>query len=202
MNKEEQNIADVIFIANEVIRFARMSPDEIKAELHKAPDSWLACLSRPSGGILLCGMTAYRRVQELAERTIKPGSAKARDFQRRDYVSALRQAFVEIFVEAGQPVQKSSVTKLLNRAEKIAIEKLVKLTHHIPCVFLYDQKPHVFQLGPVTFTVRKHFLTKLNLALLSIIKHGSTATPKACRRRAEFPNRKLRTRREGWPIDT
>lgn len=165
MNKEEQNIADVTFIANEVIRFARMSIDEIKAELVKAPDSWLAHLSRPGGGILLCGKDAYDRFSELAKRCIKPGSMKAKDFQRQDYVRALRQAFVEIFVEAGQPVQQSTVTKLLNRAEKIAIEELVNVTHHIPCVFLYDQKPHRFQLGPVTFSFRGAFFEEVKVGL-------------------------------------
>ena len=103
MNIEEQNIADVAFIANEVSRFARMSIDEIKAELAKAPDSWLAHLRRPGAGILLCGKNAYDRFSDLAKRCIKPGSTKAKDFQRQDYVRALRQAFVEIFVVVGTP---------------------------------------------------------------------------------------------------
>jgi hypothetical protein len=165
MNKEEQNIADVTFIFSEVVRFARMSPEEVTVELRKNPGSMFAHLSRSKGGILFCGRSAYDRFEDLAERTIKPGTVKDKDFERRDYVHALRQAFVEIFIEAGQSVQQGSVTKLLNRAEKLASEGLVHLTHHIPCVFIYDKKPPKFQLGPVSFTVREAFFDEVNAGL-------------------------------------
>jgi hypothetical protein len=152
MTKEEQNIADVRFICEEILRFLRMSPQEVIRHVKDDPETVFAHLNHPTYGILFCGPEAYDRFDDLAKRTIKPRSVESKSFHRPDYARALRDAFVEIFVDGGQDVSQRSVAKLVNRAKRLASEKLVCLTHHIPCTLFLECEPNKFLLGPVTFT--------------------------------------------------
>jgi hypothetical protein len=126
MNKEEQNIADVEFIFQEVQRFALMPPPDVIRHIQENRNDMFAMLNMPTGGSLFCGRAAYDRFDELADRTIKPNSSEAKTFDLRDYVSALRVAFVEQFVEEGKVVNRSSVTILVDRAKQITSEQLVR----------------------------------------------------------------------------
>jgi len=165
MNKEEQNIDDVEFIFQEVTRFAQMPVADMKRYLRENPYNIFTTLSKRSGGILFCGRAAYYRFDELADRTIKKGSVEAKAFDRRDYVRALRDAFVEIFVEKGNTVNPSSVARMVNKANQIVKKEMVEVTHHIPCILFYEKEPATFTVGPVTFTRTEKFLTDFEHAI-------------------------------------
>lgn len=172
MTKEEQSIEDVEFIFREVQRFALMSPSEVIRHLQENRDDTFATLSRIGGGILFCGRAAYDRFNELADRTIKPGSREAKTFDQSDYVRALRASFVEEYIEAGKAVNQSSVKRMETRAKHIASEGLVNVTHHIPCALFYEHEPEVFTVGPVSFTRVEKFLDDLGPAINAY--HGSS----------------------------
>ena len=165
MNKEDQNIADVQFILNEVERFLLMSPKEVFAYLRLNRGDMFAHLDRSGGGILFCGRKAYDRFGELADRTIQVGSREAKSFDRRDYVRALRTAFVELFIDEGNPITQGSVARLINRAKQRATDTLVQFVHHIPCALFYDEEPSKFNVGPVTFTRSDRFLSDFEKSL-------------------------------------
>jgi hypothetical protein len=158
VTKEEQNIADVQFIFDELQRFRVMPPREVKKYLHEDPRNVFAHLDHPSQGVLFCGRAAFDRFEGLAKRFIKPGSFQAKSFDPPDYVCALRDAFVELFVDTRRAVNQSAVAKLEKRAEELALATLVQLTHHIPCTLFVEKEPSQFTVGPVTFTrVEKFF---------------------------------------------
>ena len=46
---------------------------------------------------------------------------------------------------------KGSVSKFINRAKQLASEKLIHVTHHIPCVLFSNKDPEIFAVGPITF---------------------------------------------------
>jgi hypothetical protein len=165
MNKEEQNIADVEFIFQEVKRFTLMPPSDVIRHMQENRNDLFAMLNMSAGGTLFCGRAAYDRFGELADRTIKPNSSEAKTFDLRDYVSALRVAFVEQFVEEGKVVNRSSVTILVDRAKQIASKQLVNVTHHIPCVLFYEKEPAVFNVGPVIFTRTEKFFDDIGHAV-------------------------------------
>lgn len=171
MTKEEQNIADVRFIYEEVRRFAHMLPQEVISHIKGDPQNMFAHLNHPTRGILFCGRVAYDRFEELARRTVKAGSVEAKAFHHPDYVRAFRDAFVEMFVDLGQPVNQASVAKLINRAKRFASDNVVKFTHHIPCTLFLEKEPNQFTLGPVTFTRVERFFDECGNA----VKAGSFA---------------------------
>ena len=165
MKKEKQNIADVEFIFREAERFALMPPPNLIRHLRENRVDTFAVLNRPAGGILFCGRAVYNRFYEIANRTIKHGSMEAKKFGRRDYVRALRATFIELFIEGGKKINKSSVLKLVNRAKLLSSEGLIHVTHHIPCVLFYEKEPATFTAGPVTFRRTDKFLADYNHAV-------------------------------------
>jgi hypothetical protein len=130
----------------------------IKQYLRENPFDMLATLNKRSGGIIFCGRSAYHCFGELADRTITRDSVEDKTFDREDYIRALRNTFVELFVEKRSIANQSSVTKFVNRAKQVASMDRVNLTHHIPCTLFYEKDPGTFALGPVTFTRTEKFL--------------------------------------------
>jgi hypothetical protein len=159
-SKEEQNIADATFVIEELNRFITMDPRDVIRHIREHPEDAFATLRGPRGGILFCGKTAYDRFEQIADRTIKRGSAEEKTFDRRDYVRALRDAFAKVFIEGAKPVTQGSVMRFINRARELATADLVHVTHHLPCVVFYDRAPDHFSVGPVTFTTRERFLAQ------------------------------------------
>ena len=165
MNKEEQNIADVEFICQELERFGLMPPQDLMKHVEGNPRDRFAFLDHRTRGLLFCGRAAYDRFEELAERTIKPGSLEANSFAERDYIVALHKAFLEIFIDALRPVSQGSVARFIDRAKQLASSTLVEHTHHIPCTVFYDKNPSKFAVGPVTFTRIERFFEEFIEAL-------------------------------------
>ena len=64
----------------------------------KYPDDAWGTLNLPRAGHIFCGKAASDRFSVLARRTLKPRSDEAKSFHERDYVRALRDAFVELLV--------------------------------------------------------------------------------------------------------
>jgi hypothetical protein len=158
--KEELNIADATFVIEELNRFIAMDPRDIIRHIREHREDAFATLRGPRGEILFCGKAAYDRFEQIADRTIKRGSAEEKSFDRRDYVRALRDAFAEVFIEGAKPVTQGSVMRFINRARELATADLVHVTHHLPCIVFYDQGPDQFSVGPVTFTTTDRFLSE------------------------------------------
>ncbi|MEO8378061.1 MAG: hypothetical protein ABI779_00210 [Acidobacteriota bacterium] len=169
MNKEQQNIADVMFILEAVDRFYLMTPQEVIAHISQHSQDTFATLSLTKGGHLFCGREAYDRFNEIADRTIKPGSDEDKAYDRGSYVRALRSSFVETFVEGGTSISQSSVTKFVNQAKHLATARLVEVTRHIPCIVFYDKEPAVFSVGPVKFRTREAFFAESSQALSDFV---------------------------------
>jgi hypothetical protein len=151
MGKEEENVADVTFITEELKRFARMSLDEAMQHLRQNRDDGFATLRAPGGhGDLICGSAAYQKFDDIADRMVK-GAAQAKRFTRRNYVHALHDAFAEIFIEKGREISKRSVARFIARANDIVRSELTDVTHHIPCVLFSQKEPSEFMVGPVRF---------------------------------------------------
>jgi hypothetical protein len=96
---------------------------------------------------------------------LTPGSTERKVFDRSDYIRALREVFVELFVDGEKTINQSSVAKLRNRAREIASAGLVELTHHIPCAVFYEREPSFFKVGLVTFTRFEQFYADIASAL-------------------------------------
>ena len=164
MNKERQNIEDVIFIISEINRFATMSFDETREHMRRNPDDIMAMLPAPAGrGDLMCGGKAYARFAEMADRVLER-SREAKNLDRAEYAGALRKAFCEIFIDGKRPVSQSSVTRLLSRAAHMAKERFVTLTYHLPCILFTGKEPSEFAVGPVRFMRSERFLREYEKA--------------------------------------
>ncbi len=183
IKKEDQNIADAEFILGELERFALMPPQAVMQHIKENRADAFATLSLPKGGMIFCGRAAYRRFDELADRTTKPGSADAQMFAHHDYVQALRSAFVELFVEQHRGVNKSSVAKLVRRGKQLAREEFVSFTHHIPCQLFFEKAPDKFNVGPVKFSTVTRFLSDIDKKLVDYRTSTVAAFAKGSRQR-------------------
>jgi hypothetical protein len=175
MNKEQQNIADVTFILEAVDRFYQMTPQEVIAHISQHRQDAFATLNLTKGGHFFCGREAYDRFDDIADRTIKPGSDEDKAYDRNSYLCALRSSFVETFIEGGLTISQSSVTKFVNRAKQLATASLVEVTRHIPCIVFYDKEPAVFSVGPVTLRTREAFFDEFSQALSDFVQSERAA---------------------------
>jgi hypothetical protein len=158
MHREQQNFEDIVFILNEMKRFAAMPPEQGIDHLRQNPDDIVAMLHAPGGrGDLLCGAEAYGRFARIAGRVLER-SREAKNFDRAEYAAALRKAFCEMFIDKEGPVSQSSVTRLLSRAAGLAREGFVSLTYHLPCILFTEKEPSEFAVGPVSFMRSERFL--------------------------------------------
>jgi hypothetical protein len=169
LNVDQLNIADVEFIVEAVDRFYQMTPKQVIDHIRKYRRDAFATLSLSAGGLLFCGHDAYDRFVNIADRSLKPGSDEEKAFGRNDYISSLRKAFVELFIECRAPVSTRNVAKFLSRGKKLAAANLVRVTRHVPCVVFYDKKPSVFSVGPVVFRTRQAFFGTFTEALAKFL---------------------------------
>jgi hypothetical protein len=182
-SKGNQNIADVAFIIGELNRFAAMDPTDVILHISDHREDAFATLRGARGGIVFCGKAAYDRFEALADRTIKPGSAEAKRFDRRDYLTALHEAFADIFIAGAQPVTEGAVMKFFNRARELAQDELAEVTHHLPCVVFYEHDLERFVIGPVTFALTTRFLGDLQAEIEKYRRANAAAFAAGLRKR-------------------
>ena len=155
-------IQDIEFILSEVSRVSQMDI----AEIRKLPlaDS-MAMLPHTSGqGSMLCGIKAYRRLQSIAER-VTSNSEYAGRINSDTVFEHLKLIIVERFLKESRPVDQKQVARATSWALKKSANKLIDLTHYIPCHLGHTETPDWFSIGPVRFIQCKNALMELKPAL-------------------------------------
>lgn len=141
------------------MRLNSMSPEESKAYFEKNGKDALCAIPHPSGrGHLICGLLAYEKFSQIAERHLSGDKSLESKIIRKTLSDAIIRDFVNRFMKRGETIDKSSVSKLLSSASKHIKKKILIKTHYIPCVINEDDAPEEFFIGPVHFLLTKNFL--------------------------------------------
>lgn len=157
---------DVEFVLSEVSRISQMGTKE--ALKMPFPEN-MAMLPHPSGyGSILCGMKAYHRLQSISELAVSRSQYAGRI--RSDLVfDHLKSIIVKRFLSEERQVSTKEVDRAVSSALKAASNKIVNLTHYIPCHLGHEKSPEIFSIGPVTFKQSDDVFKELTPAFQSYL---------------------------------
>ena len=104
MGKPQEDLQDGSFIAEDLLRFAAMTFDELKRHIEEHPEDKMHWVDIPGRGHRPITREAARRFAQLArrQRAIDPDE-HAIDLSTLD--RSIRPAFVEMFIIEGRPVE-------------------------------------------------------------------------------------------------
>jgi hypothetical protein len=159
-SKTDRDIEDIVFILDELARFASMEGKAIIAHLkeHKN-DAWFSLPHPKNRGHLLMGETAGHRLYNLASRHLATTPNFNNDFEINSFIDAVKEEFVLRFLKNGEKeISQRTIDKMLSAAIKRAKKSHKALTHYIPCVVVSSEEPEAFRVGPVLFHRMERFL--------------------------------------------
>lgn len=146
------------FINRQLLRFAKMPPNELMAYLRKHPREAFCQIPHPKGnGNLQCGSIAWNKLGELADLALKLDTCLGRRVSSQQVRKAVTDAFVSKVLQEAREANQETAMMVLQDALAILRNKLVVREHYLPCVLFGDDAPTEFTVGPVTFTQNAMF---------------------------------------------
>jgi len=141
-------VNDVEFILSECVRFSKMD----SADLQNIPAfEALSFLPHPSGrGIMICGVSAYQRIGDIADLAISRSLYTGR-IHRQSVIEKLKQVIVQRFLCELRELEAREVSKAVNWAINSAAKGTSDTVHLIPCHLGHTKNPEKFSIGPVMF---------------------------------------------------
>lgn len=156
---DPQTASDIRFVAAELERFQLLTWPELVAYVKAHDDSLTHQLDRDDAPLFV-GREAYQRFWSIAERELNQIGDDHTDFDVDMVAAALRDRFVELRVRRARELDEGAIDDIVAGAFVLARLTHAVLTHHLPCVITYDQRPDSFIVGPVTFRPTDKFLTE------------------------------------------
>ncbi len=158
IKKHVQDVQDLEFIVDDILRFASMEIPELKAHWEMNKQDRLCNIPHPRGqGILICSRQAIDRFVGLAERHLIAQKLETK-VDLRLFTNIVIGEFVNRFLGQKSNIDRKNVDKMLSSAIKKVKTKHKSLTHFIPCVVVFESEPKEFQIGPVCFVWMEKFL--------------------------------------------
>jgi hypothetical protein len=164
MSKWQEDLDDVKAIYDDVLRFLPMKFEDYKKHIDEHPEDKLHHINLREGGSLHISAASSKRFAALTKREIEVNPSGG-DLDRKALDRAIRDLFVEVFLERGQAVTRPVVDKMLARAVKRSKAKHRPITHYLPCVVVGDREPREFRVGPVRFIHRDKFFADFGDAM-------------------------------------
>lgn len=164
-------VEDIEFVIQEVARFARMKPDELR-KLHFT--ELLSNLPHPSGGgQMFCGSAAYKRLRDLASLAVSRSRYAGR-IDPGTVFSELKHLIVDRFYCDKRTLDTKQADRVVSSAIRAVAKNLTDLTHFIPCHLGHEENPESFSIGPVHFQLRGNVFGRLEPALRRHVSRGPT----------------------------
>lgn len=156
MAKHNEDLRDVNFIAEDLLRFAAMTFDELRTHWKEHPEDRLHHVNMAGGGHYPISREAAHCFEQLArrQRDIDPDKHSI-DLLALDRL--IRSAFMKIFLVDGRPIERKWVDRMLNRVIREAKMDHEAVTHYFPCVITRREQPVEFRIGPVRFISTNKF---------------------------------------------
>ncbi len=164
MSQWEEDVNDVKAIYGDVLRFLSMKFEDFKKHIEDHPEDRLRHINLREGGSLRISAESSKRFAALTTRQIKAHTSGG-DLDRQALDQAIRDAFVAMFLEHEQVIDRPRVDKMLARAVKASKRKHRSITHYLSCVVVGDRDPREFRVGPVRFIHRDKFFEEFGSAI-------------------------------------
>ena len=158
MGKPQDDLRDINIIAEEIVRFAKMTFQEYQLHIKDHPEDNMHWLDMPARGHMPISREAALCFRSLAERQRKVDSdPDSLDIGAVD--RAIRGEFVKTFVVEGKPYdERKWIDRMLNRAIKRTKQMHESITYYFPCVVTAKGDPPEFAIGPVRFVSTEKFI--------------------------------------------
>lgn len=164
------------FVIRQLLRFARMSPEELIAYFRKHPEESFYTIPGPDGkGHYQCGSLAWGKIGTLADRVLELAPTLGMRVDRERSRDAIVGAFVQRVLREKREVDQATAAQILQDALEGLRQSLVVTEHYLPCVLFLHGGPDEFRIGPVTFTRRAKFFKEKKRVLKRSVTEGVAA---------------------------
>ena len=156
---------DLEFICRQILRFARMKPNELIAHIRKHREEAFCTIPRPGGGLLQCGVLGWEKFSSLVDRVIDFEPKLARRVELEQVKKAVIDSFSQRVLKEKRELDLETCEQILRDAAKKSKKSLQDTEHYLPCVLFLRGGPDEFSVGPVTFVRRIKFFRDRKQAL-------------------------------------
>ena len=153
MKSTPEDIEDVEFICTELVRFAKMGIDELRAYWKDRPpiEAFYSLAHESGGGTRPISKEAYVRFSRMAKRQLAADEYLRARATVDSLSYCLREEFVRRFMRLGEEVQDSSIREMIGTSQEKLTASFESRTYYLPCSVIEEGEPAEFKVGPVTF---------------------------------------------------
>lgn len=161
-----KSIRDLEFICGQILRFARMPPEQLLKHMAKRREDAFCMIPHPDGrGQLSCGIQAARRFGALADRVLEYDPQLSGRLSRSKTKDRVVAAFVQRVLREKREVDAGTAEQILRDVSEECKASLRTAEHFVPCVLFLNGGPDEFSVGPVTFSRRVAFFRSRRASL-------------------------------------
>lgn len=179
----KENLQDAEAIAEKVLWFLRLSPQELMAHFAAHRDDAFHYIPDPTRNMVFIGQEGTRRFRAIARRFLHNQSENRRRTDRQVFVDCLKLEFHRRFVQAGESLDADRVQGMISAAFRDTEKSFSALRHYVPCAIFYSENFPEIVVGPVRFTQTDQFLKAKAEALAAHRERGAgksaNGTPEA-----------------------
>jgi hypothetical protein len=150
MGKPQDDLCDINIIADEIIKFSKMSFEEFKAHISQHPEDKMHWLDMPTG--------SHRPISRKAALCFSGMAKRQRDIDSEPHTldlgtlsRAIRAGFVDTFIVNAHPIKRKFIDRMLNRAVRRVKKTHEVITYYLPCVVVTKGDLSEFKIGQVRF---------------------------------------------------
>lgn len=171
-----QSLGDIEFICKQILRFKKMSLEEIKGYLRKDIRNGFYTIPKAGGmGHIFCGDQAWKRFDKLAKRVIdlEPSLAGRVDADqiKKELIDVFAQRLIAEHCELNQATAELILRDVIEEFKS----SLEDIEHYLPCILFLNGGPDEFCVGPVTFIRKTRFLRDKRQVLRSSVVKNTQA---------------------------
>ena len=148
---------DYGFIVDEMSRFAKFVPGDLKKHYEDHPEDRLLFIPHPERGSLPISKAGHQRFWQIAERGLTAMGSEGKKYTISRVVHALELEFVRRLRDCPDSITDVSAHDIFVFVSKEIQAKHEPLEHFVPCTVVAHTVPPKFAIGPVAFTLRKNF---------------------------------------------
>lgn len=166
-------LRDIEFICRQILRFSKMSPEQLLKHMAKRKEDAFCTIPHHSGqGHLICGHEASQRFDTLGNLVLDYEPYLAGRVNSEIIREKIVDAFVQRVLREHGGLDTATAETILKDASDRCKESLGTREYFLPCVLFNHGGPNEFRVGPVTFARRATFFRSRRAMLKESVQAG------------------------------